>query len=79
MKTSIVDLRYKMKDVLKALNRRERIEILYHGRPKGVINPVHEPKTLRIRNHPFFGMLRKQKKSVRQVMDELRGGRHGAI
>ena len=79
MKTSIVDLRYKMKDVLKALNRKERVEILYHGQPKGVIIPTHEPKTIKIKDHPFFGMLKDQKKSVSQVMDDLRGGRHVAV
>lgn len=29
MKANIVDLRYKMKDVLKALERKERVEIVY--------------------------------------------------
>ena len=32
MKASIVDLRYRMNDVLKALERSEDVDILYHGR-----------------------------------------------
>lgn len=34
-----MDLRYKMNDVLKALDRNERVTILYHGKIKGVIVP----------------------------------------
>ncbi len=32
MKASIVDLRYKMKEILRALERRETVTILYHGK-----------------------------------------------
>ena len=32
MKASIVDLRYKMKEVLAALKRNETVHILYHGK-----------------------------------------------
>ena len=39
MKASVVDLRYRMKDVLKALRRRESVEILYHGKTAGIILP----------------------------------------
>ena len=53
MKASVVDLRYKMKDVLKALRRRESVEVLYHGKPIASIvplkNKVHKKD---LRNHP---------------------------
>ncbi len=39
MEASIVDLRYKMNDVLKALERNEKVTILYRGKPKGLIIP----------------------------------------
>ena len=32
MKASIVDLRYKTTDILKALDRNESVTILYHGK-----------------------------------------------
>lgn len=32
MQASIVDLRYRMNDILKALARNEEVEILYHGK-----------------------------------------------
>lgn len=76
MKTTIVDLRYKMKEVLNALNHRERITILYHGNVKGVIIPAMEKFKQRVQDHPIFGMLKNSPKSVEQQMDELRGGRY---
>ena len=77
MKTSIVNLRYRMKDVLKALDRKEKVEILYYGRPKGVILPVNSSKTSSVKQHPLFGMMKREKKSVKSIMDELRGERFG--
>lgn len=76
MKANIVDLRYKMKDVIKALNRREHVEIIYRGRAKGVIIPVNEQSKKAIKSHPLFGFLSQDKKPVLKVMEELRGGRH---
>ena len=35
MKASVVDLRYKMNDILKALDRNEKVAILYHGKNAG--------------------------------------------
>jgi len=79
MKTSIIDLRYKMKDVIKALEKREKITILYHGKPKGVILPVHMEKKKDVKTHPFFGMFKEESKSVEETMQELRGGRYRAF
>ena len=76
MKANIVDLRYKMKDVIKALNRRERVEITYRGRPKGVIIPVNEQSKMTVKKHPLFGLLSKDKTTVKKVMDKLRGERY---
>ena len=56
MDASILDLRYKMKDVLKALDRRETVRILYHGRIKGEIIPSKSGDTLKTANHPMFGL-----------------------
>lgn len=76
MLASIVDLRYKMRDVLKALDRNEQVTILYHGQEKGVIIPVVDKKRKKkVKEHPFFGMS-KSKQSVDKLMDTLRGGRY---
>ena len=79
MKANIVDLRYKMKDVLKALNRKERVEIMYHGKSKGIIIPSHEISLKSVKDHPFYGLSKNDKKSVTQHMEDLRGGRYNAI
>ena len=83
MKASVVDLRYKMKDVLGALRRRENVEILYHGKPIGKIVPIDEGKRkVDLSSLPFFGMHRDlgcTKKDVDATMDKLRGGRYRDI
>lgn len=59
MEASILDLRYRMKDVLKALERNEVVKILYHGKIKGKIFPCSEDKSAeknRTVDHPFYGM-----------------------
>ena len=75
MKATVVDLRYHMNDVLKALDRNERVSILYHGRVKGVITANRCDRRTKVTTHPFFNMSRR-KTSVDKQMDALRGGRH---
>ena len=75
MKASIVDLRYKMRDILKALDRNERVTILYHGKIRGVINPFKGAVSSKIREHPFFGMHKNKSLSVKHEMEKIRGGR----
>jgi hypothetical protein len=79
MEASIIDLRYKMKDVLEALERREAVKILYHGKVKGTIVPVSGSKQSSMRDHPFFGMGRDEKESVPELIDRLRKGRFDAL
>jgi PHD/YefM family antitoxin component YafN of YafNO toxin-antitoxin module len=80
MKATIVDLRYKMKDILKALERKEKVAIMYHGKQKGIIIPASETnaKQVQISEHPFFGMLSRDT-NVSEVMTQLRGGRYRAV
>lgn len=76
MEASILDLRYKMKDVLKALERNESVKILYHGKLKGLITPCRKTVEMKVKEHPFFGMNAHDKISVSEQMDKLRGGRY---
>ena len=78
MKATIVDLRYRMNDVLKALDRNEDVIILHRGRRRGVIRASDRPTASVTKAHPFFNM-RHSKRSVAQEMAELRGGRHRAL
>lgn len=63
MKASIVDLRYHMKDVLRAIDRGETVTVLYRGKEKATLVPIDgspangEPKKpFRSIDSPFFGM-----------------------
>lgn len=75
MEASIIDLRYKMKEILKALEKNEEVTILYHGKEKGKIIPSKSVSNRKTKDHPFFGMRRKARKSVEAVMKDLRGDR----
>lgn len=78
MKASVVDLRYKMNDVLKALDRNEEVTVTYRGKVKGKIIPRPSKsgkEQLPMNNHPFFGS-RKDEEEMDSMMDNLRGGRY---
>ncbi len=79
MEASVVDLRYHMKEVLEALERRENVKILYHGKVKAIITPVKTKTDTdeqnRVQNHPLFG-ISKSEKETEQTIDELRSGRY---
>ena len=76
MEASIVDLRYKMNDLLKALERQEKVKILYHGKLKGTIVPAGQALSKKVREHPFFGMTAEETESVEQKMARLRRPRY---
>ena len=76
MKASIVDLRYKTKEILKALGRNESVTVLYHGKVRGVIKPAREKPVSRVMDHPFFGMRKGSEESVLEELDRLRKPRH---
>ncbi len=81
MNASILDLRYKTKSLLKALEKREKVNILYHGKIKGVIYPFQgSQKGLKVSDHEYFGSLKenqkKNDKAVDVIMERLRGKRY---
>jgi hypothetical protein len=79
MKASVLDLRYKMNEVLKALDRREKVIILYRGRVKGTIFPSSDKKGIKVEDHPFFGMNATEHSSVEQQIESLRRPRSDAV
>lgn len=79
MKATIVDLRYKMPRVLKALRLRETVTLQYHGKVQGTIVPVKPATRPSVKDSPLFGILRKDKRSVKKIMDKLRAPRHRAL
>ncbi len=80
MKASIIDLRYKMNDVLKALDRNEQVTVLYRGKIKGILVPSGTKASMGMKEHPFFGMFKAvDETSVEAEMAALRGGRYSDL
>ena len=75
MEATIVDLRYHMNDVLKALERNEAVSVLYRGKVKGVIRSAVRTTSPKVREHDFFGSC-PSLESVEKTMGRLRGGRY---
>jgi len=75
MKTLVVDLHYKMNDILKALDRKEEVTILHRGKVKGKILPVTTSTEKRVQAHPFFGMAKASSKTVLDELAALRNAR----
>lgn len=77
MEATILDLRYRMKDVLNALEKNEQVTVLYHGKVKGVIVPaMSDEKAKKVKTHPFFGSSAiSEQKTVLEELEDLRGGR----
>ena len=78
MQATILDLRYRMNDVLKALERNESVSVLYRGKIKGILSPVQGETGIDATKHPFFGM-NKDTRTAEAIMDDLRGGRYRDI
>ena len=79
MKASVLDLRRRMKDVLRALERNESVTLLYRGKPKGIIRPLTENKpTVKVTEDPAFGMW-KDRKDLRNVDAFVRSLRKGRV
>lgn len=72
----MVDLRYKTKEIIRALDRNEKVQIFYRGVLKGPIEPATPRKKCKsAAEHPFFGMFKDETESVEAVMEKLRSGR----
>ena len=79
MKASIVQLRYQMRDILRALRRNEEVKIFYHGKAAGVIIPIRKKGLgLKVRAHSFFGASKasRSKKAIQKTIEQLRGNRY---
>jgi antitoxin (DNA-binding transcriptional repressor) of toxin-antitoxin stability system len=62
MNATIVDLRYRMKDVLRAIDRGENVTVLYRGKAKATLMPVSPPmgasdkSAPKTADQPLFGL-----------------------
>lgn len=76
MKASVLDLRYRMRAVLDALERRESVTLLHRGKVKGTILPAGRPTAKRMEDHPFFGINRDAEEPVPERMARMRKARY---
>jgi antitoxin (DNA-binding transcriptional repressor) of toxin-antitoxin stability system len=78
MQASVLDLRRRTREIIRALERGESVTVLYRGRRKGVIRPVAERKgkAVSVSGHPAFGMW-KDRKDLRDVAAHVRALRKG--
>jgi hypothetical protein len=79
MEASVLDLRYKMRDVLSALNRREKVHIKYHGKSKGEIVPWRSGEKRKSSEHPLFGMLKHGKEEPAEIVATMRRSRYRGL
>lgn len=79
MKASVVDLRYRMAEVLAALDRREKVTVTSHGKVRGTLIPASDSCLIRAAQHPFFGMSRNDDRAVDDIMADLRAGRADVV
>ena len=59
MEASFVDLRKKSKEIINAINRKEKVTVLYRGKPAAIMNPINttsETRQLSAAKHKAFGM-----------------------
>jgi antitoxin (DNA-binding transcriptional repressor) of toxin-antitoxin stability system len=82
MKASILDLRRRMAEVLRALDRNETVKIFYRGRERAVLIPsgMSQGVTPPAKSHPAFGIWkdRDDLDDVPAYVRSLRRGRFDA-
>jgi hypothetical protein len=83
MKATVLDLRRRMKDIVRALDQNESVTIFYRGKKKGILYPISHVKQGRvgIREHPAVGMWkdREDMRDVEKYVRDLRKGRGHAV
>ena len=83
MEATILDLRRKMADVLRALDHNESVKILYRGRPKAILVPVGQSDKTKvpISSLSGFGMWKDNKEldDVSRYVRKLRKRRVNAV
>jgi len=83
MKASILDLRRKMKDVLKALDHNEPVTLTHRGKKKGIIYPSGGERhgDLKVAESEAFGMWKDHEdfRDVARSVRKIRKGRNSAL
>jgi antitoxin (DNA-binding transcriptional repressor) of toxin-antitoxin stability system len=74
MKASVMDLRYRTKEILRALDAKEEITLTHRGTTKGTIVPVksNSKASKALASHPAIGMWSDQNESVGELITRIR-------
>jgi antitoxin (DNA-binding transcriptional repressor) of toxin-antitoxin stability system len=77
MNARVVDLRYKSKQILQAVDRNETVYIYYRGKLKAQVVPPQAPKQWpSVMDDPYFGCRKGDKEPVEAVVRRLRKPRY---
>jgi antitoxin (DNA-binding transcriptional repressor) of toxin-antitoxin stability system len=76
MKASVVDLRYRMKEVLEAIKKNHLVELTYHGKVIATIVPSTFENRQSVKEHEIFGYSRDDHEPVEEKMKRMRKGRY---
>lgn len=84
MKASFVDLRRKSAAIIRALQRKEPVTVLYRGIPTAIMQPItQQPAEAMgsVRNHAAFGIWadRDDLEDVARHVRRIRRGRYDAL
>lgn len=84
MKASFVDLRRKSAAIIRALQRKEPVTVLYRGVPTAIMQPLDRPPadaSGSVQNHAAFGMWadRDDIEDVASYVRRLRRSRYHAL
>lgn len=74
MKASVMDLRYRTREILRALEAKEEITLTHRGTEKGTIIPASSlsPDSKSLADHPAVGMWADQTESVPDLIARIR-------
>lgn len=82
MEASVLDFRTRMGDILRAIDRRERVTLTYRGRPKAEVVPVNDVgnsarRKTKVADLEAFGMWadREDTKDALRCVRKIREGR----
>lgn len=77
MIATTMDLRYKTKEIFKALDQNEEVIITHRGKEKGRILPIKPKRKIKnLKQDPSFGIWKDRKESPEEILKDLRKNRH---
>jgi hypothetical protein len=84
VRASFVDLRRKSAAIIRALQRKEPVTVLYRGVPTAIMQPIDQPPAepgSSVRNHAAFGIWadRADIEDVASHVRRIRRGRYDAL